>query len=189
VPLSINYPRKMKMDGSNPTLLEGYGAYGYPSQPYFESTRLAWHEPGGVYAICHVRGGGEYGEEWHLAGKGSTKPNTWKDFIACAQYLIDNKYTSPSHLAGTGGDRQHRETTPGNAGRRVELPALAIRRARLSAEALARRFRADSQHRGPALECTGVIASVLGGSLRPGERLFVRRPTCKAPHLGNPHRK
>ena len=103
IPLSINYPKKMKMDGSNPTLLEGYGAYGFPSPPYFESTRLAWHERGGVYAICHVRGGGEYGEEWHLAGKGATKPNTWKDFIACAQYLIDNKYTSPSHLAGTGG--------------------------------------------------------------------------------------
>jgi prolyl oligopeptidase len=53
--------------------------------------------------VCHVRGGGEYGEEWHLAGKEATKPNTWRDFIACAQYLIDNKYTSPAHLAGEGG--------------------------------------------------------------------------------------
>jgi prolyl oligopeptidase len=53
--------------------------------------------------VCHVRGGGEYGEEWHLAGKGSTKPNTWRDFIACAQYLIDQKYTSPARLAGIGG--------------------------------------------------------------------------------------
>jgi prolyl oligopeptidase len=103
VPLSITYPKNIKMDGSNPTLLDGYGAYGISSQPFFQSTGLAWHERGGVFAECHVRGGGEYGEEWHLAGKGATKPNTWKDFIACAQYLIDNKYTSPSHLAGTGG--------------------------------------------------------------------------------------
>jgi len=52
--------------------------------------------------MCHVRGGGEYGEEWHLAGKGPTKPNTWRDFIACAQYLIDQKYTSAAHLSGFG---------------------------------------------------------------------------------------
>jgi prolyl oligopeptidase len=102
VPLSITHPKNMKLDGSNPTLLDGYGAYGFPSSPFFQSTRLAWYEKGGVYAVCHVRGGGEYGEEWHLAGKGSTKPNTWGDFIACAQYLIDNKYTSPPRLAGTG---------------------------------------------------------------------------------------
>jgi prolyl oligopeptidase len=103
VPLSITYPKDMKRDGSNPTLLEGYGAYGFPSPPYFDSMRLAWYENGGVYAVCHVRGGGEYGEEWHLAGKGNTKPNTWRDFVACAQYLIDNKYSSPAHLAGEGG--------------------------------------------------------------------------------------
>jgi prolyl oligopeptidase len=103
VPLSISYPKNIKMDGANPTLLEGYGAYGFPSPPFFDPMRLAWHEHGGIYAVCHVRGGGEYGEEWHLAGKGATKPNTWKDFIACAQYLVDHKYTSPSHLAGTGG--------------------------------------------------------------------------------------
>jgi prolyl oligopeptidase len=102
VPLSIIYRKNVKLDGSNPTLLEGYGAYGFPYPPYFEPTRLAWHEKGGVYAVCHVRGGGEYGEEWHLAGKGLTKPNTWRDFITCAQYLIDKKYTSPSHLAGEG---------------------------------------------------------------------------------------
>jgi prolyl oligopeptidase len=103
VPLSITHPKTMKLDGSNPTLLEGYGAYGIPSSPFYQSTRLAWYERGGVYAVCHVRGGGEYGEEWHLAGKGSTKPNTWRDFVACAQYLIDNKYTSPPRLAGEGG--------------------------------------------------------------------------------------
>ena len=103
VPLSIIYPENLKFDGSNPTLLEGYGAYGIPIPPFFDSKLLAWYERGGVYAVCHVRGGGEYGEEWHLAGKGSTKPNTWHDFSACAQYLIDNKYTSPAHMGGTGG--------------------------------------------------------------------------------------
>ncbi|HUB83310.1 MAG TPA: prolyl oligopeptidase family serine peptidase [Bryobacteraceae bacterium] len=102
VPLSITYPKTIKMDGSNPTLMEAYGAYGFPFPPNFEPMRLAWHEQGGVYAVCHVRGGGEYGEEWHLAGKQATKPNTWRDFIACAQYLIEHKYTSPAHLAGQG---------------------------------------------------------------------------------------
>jgi prolyl oligopeptidase len=102
IPLSISGPRNLKHDGSNPTLLEGYGAYGISFPPNYEPTRLAWHEKGGVYAVCHVRGGGEYGEGWHLAGKGSTKSNTWRDFIACAQYLIDNKYASPTRLAGEG---------------------------------------------------------------------------------------
>lgn len=102
VPLSITYPKGIKLDGTNPTLLEGYGSYGMSYPAYFEPTRLAWHEQGGIYAVCHVRGGGEYGKEWHLAGKGANKPNTWKDFIACAQYLIEKKYTSPAHLAGTG---------------------------------------------------------------------------------------
>jgi prolyl oligopeptidase len=102
VPLSIMYPKGIKLDGSNPTLLDGYGSYGNSYPAYFDPTRLAWHENGGVYAVCHVRGGGEGGEEWHLAGKGANKPNTWKDFIACAQYLIANKYTSPAHLAGSG---------------------------------------------------------------------------------------
>lgn len=102
-PLSITYPNDMKLDGSNPTLLHGYGAYGnvaYTSS--FDPKRLAWYEQGGIYAVCHVRGGGEYGEEWHLAGKGATKPNTWRDFIACAQYLIQHKYTSTKRLAGIG---------------------------------------------------------------------------------------
>ena len=75
----------------------------YSITPSFGAVQLAWYELGGVNATCHVRGGGEYGEEWHLAGKGATKPNTWLDFIACAQYLVDQKYTSPARLAGTGG--------------------------------------------------------------------------------------
>ncbi len=102
VPLSIVHAKGLKRDGSNPALLDGYGGYGYSIDPYFDPIQLAWLEKGGVYAVCHVRGGGEYGEEWHLAGKGPTKPNTWRDFIACAQYLIDQKYTSPAKLAGEG---------------------------------------------------------------------------------------
>jgi prolyl oligopeptidase len=102
VPLSIVHPKGMKLDGSNPTYLSGYGSYGYTADPHFAPASLPWFEKGGVRATCHVRGGGEYGEAWHLAGKGPTKPNTWRDFIACAQYLIDNKYTSPTRLAGEG---------------------------------------------------------------------------------------
>jgi prolyl oligopeptidase len=102
VPLSIIHQKGLKLDGSNPTLLEGYGAYGVSDDPYFDPVLLAWFERGGVYADCHVRGGGEYGEAWHLGGKGATKPNTWRDFIACAEYLVQKKYTSPAHLAGKG---------------------------------------------------------------------------------------
>jgi prolyl oligopeptidase len=103
VPLSIVYKKGLKLDGTNPTLVEGYGGYSISITPWFSPTQLAWYELGGVFATCHARGGGEYGEEWHLAGKGATKPNTWLDFIACAQYLIDKKYTSTPRLAGTGG--------------------------------------------------------------------------------------
>ena len=103
VPLSIVHQRGIKLDGSNPTLLEGYGAYGITMDPYFDPQLLAWIERGGVFAVAHVRGGGEYGEGWHLAGKLLTKHNTWRDFIASAQYLVDHRYTSPAHLAGEGG--------------------------------------------------------------------------------------
>ena len=103
VPLSIVYRSGIALDGSHPTLLTGYGAYGSSSQVYFTPTRLGWLEMGGVYAVAHVRGGGEYGKQWHLAGQKLTKPNTWKDFIACAEYLIEKKFTSPGRLAGQGG--------------------------------------------------------------------------------------
>ena len=104
VPLVILYKRGLKRDGTNPTLLEGYGAYGIVNtEPFFASNFLPWLERGGVVALAGVRGGGEYGEDWHLAGKEKTKPNTWKDFIACAEYLINEKYTSAEHLAGQGG--------------------------------------------------------------------------------------
>jgi prolyl oligopeptidase len=103
IPLSIVHRKDLKLDGSNPTLLSGYGSYGISEAPFFDPTQIAWYEKGGVRATCHVRGGGEYGEEWHLAGKGPTKPNTWRDFIACGEYLVAKKYTSPAHLAGAGG--------------------------------------------------------------------------------------
>ena len=102
VPLSIIYPKGLKLDGSHPTILTGYGAYGDVKTyfPHLAGNEIVWHERGGISAICGVRGGGEFGEDWHTAGKGPTKLNTWRDFIACAQYLIDKKYTSPAHLAG-----------------------------------------------------------------------------------------
>ncbi len=103
VPLSITHKKGLKADGSNPTLLAGYGSYGITEDPSFDPKLLAWYEAGGVYAVAHVRGGGEYGEDWHLAGKGLNKPNTWKDFIACAQFLIDDRLTDSAHLGGIGG--------------------------------------------------------------------------------------
>jgi prolyl oligopeptidase len=102
VPLSIIYPRNLKLDGSHLALLHGYGSYGITMDPYFDPTSLAWLERGGVVAMAHVRGGGEYGEDWHNAGRKATKKNTITDFIACAQYLIDQGYTSAQHLAGEG---------------------------------------------------------------------------------------
>jgi prolyl oligopeptidase len=102
VPLSIVHRRYLARDGTNPTLLDGYGAYGISIDPYFDPTLLAWLERGGIFATCHVRGGGEFGEAWHQAGRGPTKMNTWRDFIACAEYLERERWTSPSRLAGTG---------------------------------------------------------------------------------------
>jgi len=103
VPLSIVYKKGIKMDGSNPTLLSGYGSYGIPQEPWYVPRMLAFLERGGILATAHIRGGGEYGEDWYRAGYKETKPNTWKDFIACGEYLIENKYTSSAELAGTGG--------------------------------------------------------------------------------------
>ena len=102
VPLSIVHKRGLKLDGSHPTLLHGYGSYGITYDPGFDPSSLAWLERGGVVAVAHIRGGGEYGEDWHNGGRKATKLNTITDFIACAQYLIDHKYTSPRHLAGEG---------------------------------------------------------------------------------------
>ncbi|MGA7523833.1 MAG: prolyl oligopeptidase family serine peptidase [Acidobacteriaceae bacterium] len=102
VPLSIVHMRGLKMDGENPTLLRSYGAYGITIPPNFDPTLLAWLEKGAVSAWCHPRGSGVYGEDWHKWGEKLTKPNTWRDTIACAEYLIDRKYTSSAKLAGSG---------------------------------------------------------------------------------------
>ena len=103
VPLTIMYHKDIVLDGKNPTILYAYGSYGSTNEPSFSFVRYAWLEAGGVYAIAHVRGGGIFGKQWHEAGKLANKPNTWKDFIACAEYLIDNKYTSPTKIGSVGG--------------------------------------------------------------------------------------
>jgi prolyl oligopeptidase len=102
VPLSIIYKKDLPMNGQNPCLMEGYGSYGISIDPSFDATRLAMLEKGIVIAYAHVRGGGENGEDWHLAGQKLNKQNTISDFIACAQYLIQQGYTSPAKLAGRG---------------------------------------------------------------------------------------
>ncbi len=103
VPLSILHRADLELDGRNPTIVYGYGSYGFPMDVFFSPTRLAWLERGGVFAIAHVRGGGEYGQEWHYAGRMANKPNTWLDLIACAEYLVDKGYTAPAHMAPMGG--------------------------------------------------------------------------------------
>lgn len=103
VPLSIIYKTDIQMNGKNPTLVQGYGSYGMASGVFFNPLRIAWLEKGGVIAVAHVRGGGEFGKEWHHSGQKVTKPNTWKDFIACAEYLISQGYTSKEFIAGQGG--------------------------------------------------------------------------------------
>jgi prolyl oligopeptidase len=102
VPLSIIHKRGLALDGSHPTWLGGYGSYGITLDPTFRATLLAFLERGGISAVAHVRGGGEFGEDWHLAGQKLTKQHTIDDMIAGAQYLIDRRYTSPAHLAGEG---------------------------------------------------------------------------------------
>lgn len=104
VPLSIIYDKtKMKQDGNNICLLDGYGAYGITLPPSFFYPLLPILQRGVIIATAHVRGGGEKGKNWHLAGQKTTKPNTWKDFNACAEYLIQNKFTSPEKLGCMGG--------------------------------------------------------------------------------------
>lgn len=103
IPVSIIMKKGTRLDGRNPTLLIGYGSYGITLTPFFAPTFLPWLDHGGIIAVAHVRGGGWYGDAWHKAGMKATKINTVFDFIAAAQYLVDQHYTSPAHLAGEGG--------------------------------------------------------------------------------------
>ncbi|QJD80624.1 prolyl oligopeptidase family serine peptidase [Spirosoma rhododendri] len=102
VPLSLIYKKGLKRDGSAVCFMEGYGAYGYSATPYFSTLPLAMLNKGVIIAQTHIRGGSEKGQNWYKAGYKTTKPNTWKDFIACGEYLVNNKYTSPTHLIGMG---------------------------------------------------------------------------------------
>jgi prolyl oligopeptidase len=103
VPMSIIHRTGTALDGANPTILYGYASYGFTEEPFFSPGRLAWMDAGGVFAVANPRGSGVFGKEWHNAGKQGTKPNTWKDFIACAEYLVQQKWTRPSRLAIWGG--------------------------------------------------------------------------------------
>jgi prolyl oligopeptidase len=102
IPLSIIHRKDLARNGTNPTYLNGYASYGNVYGPFFDPMSLAWLEKGHIMAYCHARGGGEYGEDWHDGGKLATKPNTILDFIACAEYLVQEKHTSPAFLAGQG---------------------------------------------------------------------------------------
>ena len=103
VPMFLVHKPGIALDGSNPTLLYGYGGFNVSLTPSFGVSNLVWVERGGVYAMPNLRGGGEYGEDWHAAGTKTRKQNVFDDFIAAAEWLVGNGYTSPEHLAISGG--------------------------------------------------------------------------------------
>ena len=103
VPLFVTRAKTIILDGSAPAILYGYGGFGVSLGPAFSSSRMAWLEMGGVYAEAILRGGGEYGEDWHQAGTKTRKQNVFDDFIACAELLLETKYTAPKRLAINGG--------------------------------------------------------------------------------------
>ena len=103
VPMIITYKKGTKLDGKNPTILYGYGGFNISQTPGFRVTNAVWLEQGGIYAVPNIRGGGEYGREWHNAGTQTKKQNVFDDFIAAAEFLIDKNYTSTEFLALRGG--------------------------------------------------------------------------------------
>src|SRR5204863_8882896 len=103
VPMFITHKKGLRLDGSNPTYLYGYGGFNISLTPAFSASLLVWLELGGVYAVPNLRGGGEYGEEWHQAGMHEKKQNVFDDFIAAAEYLVAQGYTTPARLAIGGG--------------------------------------------------------------------------------------
>ena len=103
VPMFISHREGVELDGTNPTLLYGYGGFNVSLTPSFSITRLAWMEMGGVYAVANLRGGGEYGEPWHKAGTKLNKQNVFDDFIAAGEYLVSERYTNAEKLAVMGG--------------------------------------------------------------------------------------
>lgn len=103
VPMFITHKKGLQLDGNNPTYLYGYGGFGASITPSFSISMLVWMELGGVYAVANLRGGGEYGEEWHQAGTKLNKQNVFDDFIAAAEWLIEHQYTQPEKLAIAGG--------------------------------------------------------------------------------------
>jgi len=103
IPLNIVFRKGTKPDGQNPTLLYGYGGYGISMSPNFDFTRRLWFDRGGIYVVANIRGGGEFGEEWHKAGNLTKKQNVFDDFAAAAEYLTKEKYTRPEKLAIQGG--------------------------------------------------------------------------------------
>ncbi len=103
VPVSLIYRKATQLNAFNPTLVRAYGAYGITQSPTFNPSTLAWLERGGILATCHVRGGGEFGEEWHRGGQKLSKPNSWRDLIACGEFLIERGFTRKERLAIQGG--------------------------------------------------------------------------------------
>jgi prolyl oligopeptidase len=103
IPMFITYKKGLELDGSNPTYLYAYGGFNVSLRPSFSVTRLVWLENGGIYAQPNIRGGGEYGERWHSAGRRKNRQNVFDDFIAAAEFLVDNGYTSHERLAIAGG--------------------------------------------------------------------------------------
>jgi prolyl oligopeptidase len=103
VPMFLAYRKGLKLDGTNPTLLYGYGGFNVPQTPLFSASRIVFMQMGGVFAVANLRGGGEYGRDWHDAGTKLHKQNVFDDFIAAGEWLVREKYTSPSKLAVMGG--------------------------------------------------------------------------------------